>query len=538
MKDEYGINKAALGVRYLIKYIETGNQENFNIVMDCLKEVELWCLITSFCNNIDELFDTVPDFALDNIFTTRNVERMTFEEAYGKGFKSNSNMTSKEQFSKIRNLLAHRKFKYEKGIITVFDKEFEAIFDIKWLKRLTSVTLSNERLGLKKGMSDISIMSLAFNTNIETKELNKNMNDISIMPLAFNANMDVKELKENIEQGIISFYKVTALSGNKQNIVDSMSLKVITPEELTFETIFQTAITIMESKIFYIYATPEENKKQLKKHFKEIEETFGNKIKVESTKIEITDELLNDEEFKELTLNEKLEYLVRTKRLDDPVRYNGTMLQNLLELFDSFKEGKFENLNIFTLRNSKEFLLKVYANIFFTGTLYQNSGIIAKNNKIFARYVHAVNIYKEYLKVLKKSYEELEILKGSKFSKKYIYELMKQYSKLLEESLNGDAYEDFSWKMRNSIIHNQVEFKEGYVRFYTTGKTIKINRFNKKHQKWEIKEFNNNRTIWEMTCSMQELIELLDELYKEKGIEIKVNIHKYTMRKDYLRNFN
>ena len=108
MKDEYGINKAALGVRYLIKYIETGNQENFNIVMDCLKEVELWCLITSFCNNIDELFDTVPDFALDNIFTTKNVEGMTFEEAYGKGFKSNSNMTSKEQFSKIRNLLAHR----------------------------------------------------------------------------------------------------------------------------------------------------------------------------------------------------------------------------------------------------------------------------------------------------------------------------------------------------------------------------------------------------------------------------------------------
>ena len=95
MEDNYGISKAALGVRYLLKYIETGNQEYFNIVMDCINEVELWCLITSYCNNIDELFDIVPDFVLDNIFTTRVPEDLTFEEAFGKGFKSNSNLKSK-----------------------------------------------------------------------------------------------------------------------------------------------------------------------------------------------------------------------------------------------------------------------------------------------------------------------------------------------------------------------------------------------------------------------------------------------------------
>ena len=50
------------------------------------------------------------------------------------------------------------------------------------------------------------------------------------------------ELKEYIEKGLIQFYKVTSLTGNKESIVSAMPYKVISSEELTFETIFQTAI--------------------------------------------------------------------------------------------------------------------------------------------------------------------------------------------------------------------------------------------------------------------------------------------------------
>lgn len=513
MQDNYGINKAALGIRYLLKYIETGNQECFNIVMDCINEVELWCLITSFCNNIDELFDIVPDFVLDNIFTTRNIEGLTFAESYGKGFKSNSNLKSKEQFIKIRGLLSHGKFKYEKEMITVSDEKYTATFDIKWLKRLTLATLSNEKLGLKKGMSDISIMSLVNNPNIKAEEL-----------------------KECIDKGLIQFYKITSLTGNKETIVSSMTSKVISSDESTFETIFQTAITIMRKNKLSIFNTLDENKRELNKYYKEIEKFFGNKVKVEDTPIKISDELIHDEDFIKLSLEDKLKYLVRIAKLDDPVRYNGTMLRNLLELFEEFKNGNIPDFNIYALKDSKNFLIKVYANIFFTGTVNKNADTIAKNHNCEARYVYADKIYGEYLKVLRRSYKELEEYNGSNFSKNYILDLLEQYSKLLEEVTEEDAYNSFSWKMRNSIIHNQVEFKDGFVRFYNTGKTIKVNHFSKKSKTWEIKEFSNKRTIWEMTCSTQDLKDLLDELFTKSGIEINVNISKYTKRKDYLRN--
>jgi len=67
MIDRYGISKASLGVRYLLKYLENGRMENFDVVKDCMKEVELWCLITFFSNNIDTLFDYIPDYVLENI---------------------------------------------------------------------------------------------------------------------------------------------------------------------------------------------------------------------------------------------------------------------------------------------------------------------------------------------------------------------------------------------------------------------------------------------------------------------------------------
>lgn len=243
--DNYGIKKAALGIRYLLKYLETGKEENFNIVLDCLNEIELWCLITSYCNNIDELFDIVPDFVLDNIFNECIPEGLTKEEAYGNGFYTEYTLTSKEQFKKIRGLLSHGKFTNSNGIITVLDKDYKATFDIIWLERLTSVTLGNERLGLKKGMNEVSILSLVNKPQIT-----------------------IEEFKKFIEDGTIQFYKVTALSGNKEAIVDSMPYKVINSSELTFETMFQTAISIMRNNTLSVFNSLEENKIELKNTLK------------------------------------------------------------------------------------------------------------------------------------------------------------------------------------------------------------------------------------------------------------------------------
>jgi len=513
MQDKYGTNKAALGIRYLLKYIETGRQETFNIVMDCMNEVELWCLITSYCNNIDELLDTIPDFVLDNNFNTVVPEELTFEEAFGKGFTSNSTLKSKEQFKKIRGLLSHGKFKYENNLITVSDQKYEATFDLKWLERLTKTTLENERLGLKKGMSDISILSLVKNPY-----------------------MSIDEFASCISNGMIQFYMVTTLSGNKETLANAISSKSLIKEKLTFETIFRLAIALIESFTIDITDTKEGIIHQLNQYYKEVEKCFGNKVKVENKPIKLSPELLTDEAFINLELQEKIRYLIRIERLDNPVRYNGIMLQNILELFADFREGHLKNLNLFTLRDAKEYLIKVYANIFFASVSKSKTETIVRNYPIEVKYVYAQSIYKEYLKILKRSYNELEEHHGSTFSKKYIYELLKIYSKLLEEAQVNDAYKEFAWKMRNGIIHNHIEFKDGFIRVYNIGKNIKINHYNKKTKTWELKEFQNKRIIWQMTCSIQDFISLLDELFAENSIEIDVNISKYRKRRNYLQN--
>lgn len=211
------------------------------------------------------------------------------------------------------------------------------------------------------------------------------------------------------------------------------------------------------------------------------------------------------------------------------------MLQNLLELFKGFKEGKLNNLNLFSLRDSKVFLEKVYANIFFTGINKKSSRINPKNYELEVKYVRAKEVYKDYLKALTRSYKELEEFNGKKISKDITLSEIELYEKLLEEVLKGDPYIDFNWKMRNSLIHNHIESNGNLIKFYITGKNLKLNHFNKKTKVWELKDFENKKVIWEMVCTNEELIRMLDEMFEENNIVISVNISKYVKRKDYLK---
>lgn len=511
MYDKYGIKKAALGIRHLLLYISNKKEENFNIVLNCLNEIKLWCLITSLCNNMDELFDIVPEFVLDNIFSTRVNKGETVEQIFGKGFKSNLDLPRKDEFKKIRGLLSHGKFTYNDGIINVFQEKYEATFDIKWLERLISVTLRNKRLGIQKGMSDVSVMSL--------------INAIDV---------DINQFKEFIDLGIIQFYKVTALSGNKESISNAAKTEMDS-KTLTFETLFQAAISFLRMEKSNVYYSIAENKRELKAKYKKIEEFFGNKIKVEDMPITLDPKLLSDEDFINLTFKDKIAYLARSTNFNDPILYNGIMVQNLLEMFENMRHGKVDSLNIFTLKESKQFLLKVYANIFFTGIDDKRAGCLAEKYGINARYVYAQKIYEEYLKALARSYKELVTYKGTPSAKKSCLYNIQIYTNLLSESANNPLNE-FSWKMRNSIVHNQIEYKDGFMKFYITGKKLKLNHFSKKNNTWGFKDFINNRIIWEMVCTEDELLSLLDDLYEMNGVEVKVNISKYVKRKDYLKN--
>lgn len=93
INDDLGIEKGALGIRYLIQYILNGKLENFYVVKNCLNEVRLWILITFYSNNWDSLIEDIPEYVLEDIFTMKSYG--TKKLIMGKGFIVNPNFLIK-----------------------------------------------------------------------------------------------------------------------------------------------------------------------------------------------------------------------------------------------------------------------------------------------------------------------------------------------------------------------------------------------------------------------------------------------------------
>jgi len=211
------------------------------------------------------------------------------------------------------------------------------------------------------------------------------------------------------------------------------------------------------------------------------------------------------------------------------------MVDNLISIFESLQNGQIKPLNLFMLRDASNFLLKVYSNIYFNTIRNEYVYDIALKYMKECRYVFGSKIYEEYLKNLRKSYEEIQIYPDGYLYKRFVIGEMSNYSNLLEEVINNQVAVNFSWKMRNSITHGHIEFDGENIKFYITGKNIKIPRYNKKRKEWEKREFVNKKHIWEMIIDKGSLIKMLDELYRISGVEVCVNISKYVKRKNYLK---
>ncbi len=63
-----GVEKASLGTRYLINYIDDRNPVKLDVVKNCIRELNFWAVLMHFCNNMDFLFSTIPDRVLEYIF--------------------------------------------------------------------------------------------------------------------------------------------------------------------------------------------------------------------------------------------------------------------------------------------------------------------------------------------------------------------------------------------------------------------------------------------------------------------------------------
>lgn len=516
--DEMGILKGALGIRYLIKYFENGRVENFKVVRDCLNEVRLWFLITFYTNNIDYLMDDIPEFLLTDVFQMKDILIGTSlgdakEADYGRGFQTRSTLSYKEQFKLIRDALSHGKFQFKDNLIHVSIRDYEAIFDLAWLDRLTTVILSNDRLTLKKGMSDYSV--------------------ISLMP---DGDFDMEKIKEFIRMGTLAFYQVTSLTSNPDRIKESIKNYDIDREHCTFDFIFKTAIYLVQRHRIDSSRGVEGALASLKKYFSDVESYFGNAIKLELVPLTIPDDLCHDKDFLKLSYAQKLEYLITLKKEQDPIRYNSLMVTHLFQLLDEIDKEQIQDKTLVFFRDSLPFLIKAYAMLcFIQRDSYPLGEEELRAKGANATYVHAKNVYKEYIRVLHRSLRELRENNGPLASIQYVLEQIKIYSHYFDEASNNFVYKDFFWRLRNSIVHDQVEFQEDKIRFFTTGRNIKVRHFNKKKKEWEYKDFVNQNTIWEMIIRRQDFISLLDELFMYSNIPVSVNISKYCKRSTYLK---
>lgn len=412
----------------------------------------------------------------------------------------------------IRDGLVHGKFEFHDGVIKISVRDYQAIFDLVWLDKLTSIVLSNNRICLKKNMSDVSILSLAPK-----------------------GNHSIEEIQDFIQKGYIYFYRVTSLTGNPETIKNA--IKGVETKDCTFDFIFQTAIGIIGRKRLNINQSISSMLRELQGYFRAVETYFNNHIKLELEPFQFPDDLLYDEDFSGLSYIDKLTCLVNLAKFQDPIRYNSINSFYLLELLNEIENGSIEKKTLFMVKRAYPLLLKIYANIYFTGIhphFYGNNEVW-KSYGAEARFVHAKNIYRDYLKSLNISLKELKEYSGPISSIEYNLREIQLYESYLDDVIMDKPYKDFTRKMRNSIVHNQVEFNNGTIRFFTTGQNIQIKRYSKKNKCFEYRTIANVRPIWEMNIKEDDFRKMLDDLFSKESIEIKVNISKYVKRSTYLK---
>lgn len=502
---EMGIDKAALGIRYLIKYGNRPNSAYFSIIKDCIPEIKLWSLLTLFQNNIDDLWQNVPDFIFEDIFLMRKIDTDKGVLDYGRGYFSKSPLSYREQFKRIRDKLAHNHFSYQDGMIYLEDN-CDTYFDITWLEQLVLCTISNVKNDFRKGMSDVTTLSFIPKTEIETADF-----------------------KKCVENGWLFLCKVTLLTNNKSSITELFKCN-IPPERCTFDLIFNS----IKQQLLTSYSCT-----SLNEIIQKIMNNYHHLVELELIPFQYESyyDLLEDETFNQFSLQGQLKYYINRLKLEDVYCGNSIILMNLFDILDASLKDIYDPEKMLILRDAVPFLLKVYACIL--SSFYANRDYdvrlkeeIVEQFGMDVHFVHAKRVYKEYIKVIKRAYEEACCYGGGREWKLRLVNLLQQYTVLLDEALGNEVSKRLFWNIRTAIIHNQIEFSQSQVRLYITGSNLHLKRFSKKKSEWVFKDFKNDNVIWELIMDQEQFLVMLDYLFIREGVPIQINISKYVRRKN------
>lgn len=508
------IDKASLGTRYLINYINSKNPAHLDVVRNCTKDIAFWAMLMHFCNNMNELFDALSEPILERIFTQKRVVKVvdvlsdaTEEYTYGLGYTSNTKGKYKNHIRNIRNALAHGTFEFDGTQIHISTpNSYVATFDYEWFKSLVLSTLSNENFQIKRGIEDYSIIKLT-----EGNDKNYKASDI-----------------KNLEQlGLIKLIKLTCKATDATVISTKFPGLAKKEGKITFDDlkiIFIRLLSELSSKVGFTKAL-----EKLKRAYKGI-------IDIEA--LDIKSDALNDPEFLNLPLESGIDYLVNEISSKDKNTKSTINLKRILNLLDKLNEdAPLTPSEEYALKDTLEFLLNLYGYIYFnqfSSKKKDDDSLAPFYEKIEFKIVHAKNVWGEYIKKISKSIDCLVAANASEKRIDMWKERLRIYKLRLEKMLEDDN--NILRLLRNSITHGLVEHSDNLIVFYGEEPTLTLPKINSKTKELTEYTFQNKGRTFEIDMDKDTYLSLLDNLYEASGIEIKVNISKYRKRKNYLSN--
>lgn len=505
--------KGALGVRYLLKYIENPNSAYLDVVKDNINEIKFFSYLMLFCNNMDELYTSIPELLLKDIFECAPIKYINYVNGckqskiyeYGSGFYSNHHGLYHSRLRLIRNALAHGDFTFDGNIINICDGSFKCHFDLKWFFSLASISLSNNKTTIQKDIIDYSVIGTVDYTNYQTNDL-----------------LDL------FDQGKLSILKFTCVASSSKDVENKLNIT-----DLSFDCLMTVYLNVLTEKLKQGYF--------LKDAIKILHQAFKGILKVEI--IPINSKSLNNPYFNNLPINEAINYLINELGRNSRITKNTIDVKTIDSLLDKLINNENIPLSLeYELPDLLEYLTRVYSYILFA-IIYKghNPGIMAE--EVFREYAsnitlgfkHAKNVWLEYIKRITKG---INILKEKNMLNELVIfeERLRLYQNKLAILEEDDIYALLFSNIRNALTHDFVTLSDAFIKIEARESPVDIPKINSKTKEVEYSTFKNNSQTMELITDIDTFLSIIDRLYELVGLKVSVNISKYRKRKNYLQN--
>lgn len=496
------MNNAITGIRKLLE----NDFSDFNYSND----IKLYALLMVFCNNMDTLFKSIPEYLLEDVFYMHQIEKsktflhdtsVTYYD-YGTGYKSNFRGSLHDELRVLRNNLAHGNYKYQNGTININTNALEATFDIKWLESLVLVGLSNNNYDLCVNMSDVMLLCL-------------------VNPIMYKSS----DIKGFANDGKVVFIKLTAKISDKEKIMELLNARGLKKERITFDLLKSVFMNEVQDILKQFLRSSAVLKDNLAKTLLMVEKRFNGIIKAEVVKID--DKLLSDSSLYGLSSGTYLQYLIDSEIKKEKFKKNIIDLTDLLNILDKLNEGKTLSQDDYIIfEGLKEFLIRVYGYIVFNemGLGKEEETLLdeyLKTNKLRFSMAHARNIWKEYIKRIKKSIEELKQDKDKYRELDICYTLFNLYHKKLDILENGKERILLTSLIRNAIIHDYINLVGDEVFLFDREPVISLYKKSSKSNEITLNEFGKKEHTFEAMTTVNDFKTLLDLISESKIDELK-----------------